>query len=134
MMTRPQNILREKTFCSLVIIIKNFISSTAGGLGRPIQFDIFFILASFWFLAATFLHQGILVEIYYSSNILNCFSILLLPKLCWHIGLTLIKFAISLQFLLRVQIYLKDKQSYSYVHIAMYIQLYAYEFSLNGIF
>ena len=47
---------RKRTFYGLVIIIKNFISLTAGGLGHPIWFHIFFILAFLYI-------RGVLVEI-----------------------------------------------------------------------
>ena len=49
---------RKRMFCGLVIIIKNFNFINSGGLGHPIRFHIFFILAFFspWLLLP--LHQG----------------------------------------------------------------------------
>ena len=49
-----------RMFCSLVLIIsiKIFISSTAGGLDWLIRFHIFFILAFFSSWPLRFLHQG----------------------------------------------------------------------------
>ena len=45
MMTRPQNVLfLSECFAALSSLSKILISSTAGGLGRPIWFHIFFIL------------------------------------------------------------------------------------------
>ena len=55
---------------------------------------------------------------YYSSIILGSFSILLFPKLCWHIGLTPIWRHTLLGYVeLRVAVYIYTHAKHIYAHV-----------------
>ena len=83
MITRLQNILREKEL--FVALSKILISSTAGGLGRPICFHIFFNLAFFSSWPLLFLHQGCFgwdfTSFIFCTDLTDLFSVIIISVL-----------------------------------------------------
>ena len=82
MMTRPQDLLRERRFCSLIIIIKNF-KFRQQQEALDTQFD--FTSFSFWlFLVLAFYTWGVLVEITIAAIVLYFWICTIFLDLTWH--------------------------------------------------